>query len=205
MSDSPDVVHILRDEAFFITAALADHILENANAYHTLAEAEKFPGRDRMAFSIMLTMFDEMGKLLQMVRECEKTAKADHPSVRVEDFHNNALNGRRGLGQIFEEIRTIEAASVNLGFANAVVTEEPDFLREEYASLDNRSRYFQIDKIMRKDTYLPTIDIMDKYAAVIERNALAAGTYLHDLGKALGLWVSLELSKVEKDGRVRYR
>ena len=109
MSSNPDVVYIVRDEAFFTTAALADHILENANSYHALAEADKFPGRDRMAFSIMLTMFDEMGKLLHMVRECEKTAKADHPDVRVVDFHNNSLNGRRGLGQILEEIRTIES------------------------------------------------------------------------------------------------
>ena len=45
---------------------------------------------------------------------------------------------------------------------------------------------------------------MDKYAAVIERNAIAAGNYLHDLGKALGLWVALELSPVEKNGKVRY-
>ena len=204
MSSNPDVVYIVRDEAFFTTAALADHILENANSFHTLAEADKFPGRDRMAFSIMLTMFDEMGKLLHMVRECEKTAKADHPDVRVEDFHNNALNGRRGLGQILEEIRTIESASVNLGFSKAVITEEPEFLKEDYSSLDNRSRYFQVDKIMRRDVYLPTIDIMNRYAAVIERNSMAAGNYLHDLGKALGLWVSLELSPVKKDGKVRY-
>lgn len=93
---------------------------------------------------------------------------------------------------------------MNLGFSKAVITEEPEFLKEDYSSLDGRSRYFQIDKIMRKDEYIPTIDIMNRYAAVIERNAIAAGNYLHDLGKALGLWVSLELSPAEKNGKVRY-
>lgn len=205
MSNVLDVVYIQRDEAFFTAASLADHILENANAYHTLADSEKFPGRDRMAFSVLLTMFDEMGKLLQIVKECEKAAKADHPSVRIEEFQNNVLNGRKALGQILEEMRTIKLASSSLGFKELEIAEEPEFIKEDYGSLSDRCRYFQIDVKNRKDEYLPSIDLMDKYAMVIERNAVAAGGYLHDLGKALGLWVSLELKGIEKDGRVKYK
>ena len=134
----------------------------------------------------------------------EEGIKRATVNIAGNDLNVVAASGLSNARQILEEIRTIESASVNLGFSKAVITEEPEFLKEDYSSLYGRSRYFQIDKIMRKDEYIPTIDIMNRYAAVIERNAMAAGNYLHDLGKALGLWVSLELSPAEKNGKVRY-
>ncbi len=48
---------------------------------------------------------------------------------------------------------------------------------------------------------------MDRLAGAAERNALAAGDYLHDLGRALGLWITLDIApKGAKGGphSVRY-
>ena len=112
MSGEPDVIHPLRDEAFQLAEDLAAHILESSNAYHALSGQDDFPGRDRMRFVILLVQFEEVGKLMALVRECEKAAKADYINVRIEDFHDPCLNGRRAVAQILEELRTVEQASM---------------------------------------------------------------------------------------------
>jgi hypothetical protein len=75
MSGEPDVIHPLRDEAFQIAEDLAAHILDNSNAYHALSGQDDFPGRDRMRFMVLLVNFEEVGKLMALVRECEKAAR----------------------------------------------------------------------------------------------------------------------------------
>ncbi|WP_019177217.1 hypothetical protein [Methanomassiliicoccus luminyensis] len=207
MSSDPDVAYPPRDVAFQTAEDLAAHILENANSYHVLGEADRYSGQDRMRFAILLAMFEEMGKLMDLVRECEKAAKADYESVRVEDFHDHCLKGRRAVAQIMEEIRTVEKASLNLGKKMELkMTEEPAFLREEFCTLPDRVIHFELDRNGRGLDFIPSPELMDRLAAVVERNALAAGEYIHDLGKALGLWLDLGLKRKKDvpEGVIRY-
>lgn len=200
MSGEPDVLYPSREEAFQMAEDLAAHILDNANAYHALAGQGEFPGRDRQRFSVLLLMFEEMGKLMALVQQCEKAAKADYMSVRVEDFRNHCLNGRKAAAQILEELRTVEQASLALGKNGGKVSEEPAFLAEDFCALQERVRYLQPDRKERDLKFIPPPELMDRYAAIIERNTLAAGEYIHDLGKALGLWLQLNRKAVRNEG-----
>lgn len=200
MSGEPDVLHPARDEAFQMAEDLAAHILENSNSYHALAGQTDYPGRDRMRFAILLIMFEEMGKLMALVQQCEKAAKADYLNARVEDFHDHCLNGRRAAAQILEELRTVEKASLTLGRKDMAISEEPAFLREEFCSLQERLLYMSTEKKDRDLAFVPDGEIMDRYVFIIERNTLAAGDYIHDLGKALGLWMQLRLKPTRKEG-----
>jgi hypothetical protein len=208
MSGEPDVLHPSRDEAFHMAEDLAAHILENSNSYHALAGQTDYPGRDRTRFAILLVMFEEIGKLMALVQQCERAAKADYLNVRVEDFHDHCLNGRRATAQILEELRTVEKASLTLGGKGTVVSEEPAFVREEFCSLLDRLLYFAAESKDRDLAFVPSGEVMDRYAAIIERNALAAGEYIHDLGRALGLWLELRLKPTVDGGdphSLRYR
>lgn len=206
MNNPPDIQHPMRDEAFESAIDLAQHILENANAYHALA-SEDFPGRDRMRFAVLLVMLEEAGKLYNMVRECEKAAKSDYLSVRVENYYDNCLNGRRALAQILEELRVIDKAGQVLGGKEAGQLPGPDFLREDFCTLKERLLYMPLDRSARDLSFIPSGELMDRLAGAVEHNALAAGEYLHDLGKALGLWITLELKPRKGEGKphsIRY-
>lgn len=193
MTDAPDVHHPLRDEAFELAIELAGHILENANTYHVLAGAEGYRGRERLRFAVLLVMLEETGKLLNMVRECEKAAKADYLSVRIEDFHDHCLNGRRALAQILEELRTMEQAFQTLGRGTAGPTPEPAFAGEDFCGLKDRLLYLSLDGSGRDLGFIPPGELMDRLVSVMERNALSGAEYIGDLGKALGLVLSLDL------------
>jgi len=199
MSDSPDVQHPIRDEAFESAIDLAAHILENANTYHALAGAEEYRGRERMRFATFLVMLEETGKLFNLVKECEKAAKADYLSVRIEDYNDNCLNGRKALAQILEELRVMEKAFDTLGKGKGEPTPEPQFLKEDFCGLKDRLLYMPLDRKARDLSFIPPGETMDRLAAVMERNALSAGDYLHDLGRALGLWLTLDV-KHKKTG-----
>ncbi len=200
MSGEPDVLYPQRDEAFQMAEELAAHLLDNANVYHALAGQEAFPGQDRLRFSALLLMFEEMGKLMALVQQCEKAAKADYMSVRVEEFRDHCRNGRKAAAQILEELRVVEKASLTLGKKGGKVTEEPAFLAEDFCTLQERLRYFEPERSKRDLKFIPPPELMDRYAEIIERNTLAAGEYIHDLGKALGLWLQLDRKAVRKEG-----
>ncbi|MBI0583226.1 MAG: hypothetical protein ISF22_03260 [Methanomassiliicoccus sp.] len=204
MSGEPDVIHPMRDEAFQIAVDLAAHILDNSNTYHALAGQDDFPGRDRARFTFLLVMFEEMGKLMALVQQCEKAAKADYINVRVEDFHDHCLNGRKAVAQILEELRTVENASLMLGRKDAKVSPEPAFLGEDLCTLKERLMYLDADKSKRDLSFIPSGEEMDRFAAIIERNALAAGEYIHDLGRALGLWLQLGRKGRGEGHSIRY-
>ena len=193
MENPPDVQHPLRDEAFQSGIDLARHILENANSYHALA-SEDYPGRDRMRFAVLLVILEESGKLLELVKECEKAAKADYLSVRIENYNDNCLNGRKAIGQILEELRVVDKAFETLGKGKAEPMPEPEFLREDFCGLKERVLYMPLDRSARNLGFIPSGDLMDRLAGAAERNALAAGDYLHDLGRALGLWITLDIA-----------
>ncbi len=200
MTAAPDVHHPLRDEAFQLAIDLASHILENANTYHVLSGADEYKGRERMRFATLIVMLEETGKLFNLVRECEKAAKADYLSVRVEDFHNNCLNGRRALAQILEELRTMEKAFLTLGKGEVGLTMKLDFTKEDFCSLQDRLLYLSMDRSARDMGFIPPGNMMDRLAATIERNALSAGEYIHDLGRSLGLWLTLDLCPRQQEG-----
>lgn len=202
MNGEPDVLYPIRDEAFQLAEDLAAHILENANVYHALAGQEPFPGRDRSRFSTLLLMFEELGKLMALVQQCEKAAKSDYVNVRVEDFRDHCLNGRKAIAQVLEELRAVEQASLSLGKkGGGKVTGEPAFLAEDFCSLKERLQYLDPDKGKRDQSFIPTPELMDRYAAIVERNALAAGEYIRDLGKALGLNLQIRLVPQRKEGQ----
>lgn len=200
MSNEPDVIHPIRDEAFKLAEDLAAHILDNSNAYHALAGQDDFPGRDRVRFMVLLVLFEEAGKLMHLVRECEKAAKADYVNVRIEDYHNHCLNGRKAVAQFLEELRTVEQASLTLGRKDIKVSEEPAFVKEDFCSLQERLLYLEADKKKRDLSFIPSGEQMDRYAEIIERNTLAASEYIHDLGRALGLWLQLGRKAERREG-----
>jgi|ADurb_Met_03_Slu_FD_contig_101_61633_length_1439_multi_3_in_0_out_0_3 hypothetical protein len=203
MSKDPDVMHPLRDEAFRLAEDLAAHILDTSNSYRALSEQDEFPGRDRMRLVILLVMFEEVGKLMSLVKECEKAAKADYVNVRIEDYHDHCRNGRKAAAQILEELRTVEQASMALGRKDIKISEEPAFLREDFCSLQERLLYLDADTKKRSLTFIPPGDLMDRYAEIIERNTLAAAEYIHDLGRALGLWLQLGRKAKRVEGKPR--
>jgi len=200
MSNEPDVIHPIRDEAFKLAEDLAAHILDNSNAYHALAGQDDFPGRDRMRFMVLIALFEEVGKLMSLVRECERAAKADYVNVRVENYHDHCLNGRKAVAQILEELKTVEQASLTLGRKDIKVSEEPAFVKEDFCSLKERLLYLEADSKKRDLSFVPSGEQMDRYAEIIERNTLAASEYIHDLGRALGLWLQLGRKAERREG-----
>jgi hypothetical protein len=202
MSD-PDVAYPPRDAAFDLTIDVAQHILENANVFHLLGDQPDFPGRERNRFLYLLLMFEEMGKLMNLIQECEKAAKADYINVRIENFNNDGLNGRKAAGQIFEELRTVESAASKLGKMQLKPFEEPAFLKDDFPHLVDSLLHVHIEGAETPDA--PSDEQMDRFSEIIERNSLAGAEYIHDLAKALGLWVEIGITRSKEKSGPRYR
>ncbi len=207
MSQDQDIMFFDRDVAFRTASGLAGHILETANGFHVLSEDKGYVGRERLKLGLLLLMLEESGKLMTMVRELEKAAKADYQSVRMEGLDDNCTNGQKALAQIMEEVKIVGLASEMLG---KKVGKAPEQLEQivpgpDFCSFKNAALYYSFGN--GPALHVPSERTMDRYAQVIERNALSAGDYIHELGMALGIWIELELRSVAsgEGGKERIR
>jgi hypothetical protein len=104
------------------------------------------------------------------------------------------------VAQILEELRTVEKATLTLGRKNIKLSEEPAFVKEDFCSLQERLLYLEADSKKRDMSFIPSGEQMDRYVEIIERNTLAASEYIHDLGRALGLWLQLGRKAKKREG-----
>ena len=145
-------------------------------------------GRSRVKFAILLLMFEEYGKLLNLLREIERSAKSDYENVRMENYQNHCLNGKNGAVSIFDEVQEVEKAAQMLSRSRHLKDGDTSWIKRDFCELKEAVLYRSPEPSEGSLSLIPSDEQMDIYVGAVERHALSAADYLHELAKALGLW-----------------
>lgn len=176
------------DDAHLAALDLSAEILEYCNAYRHLS-LDDYLGRERMRFLTLLTMFEEMSKLMLLLRDCERAVTHKDPFVKVTDFYVDG--GARGLESIMKEIAKSEMLFLSV---KKILGKEPssvDFalLKEQFAKGEQetmtaigRAQFMDVQDRRRGE--MPAPEVMDMFFDAIETNAQGAFDFLFDWVRA---------------------
>jgi hypothetical protein len=92
------------DDAHITALELSTHILEYANAFRLISSQNVFLGQRRIRYGILLLMMDEMGKLMEIMKDCERAVTMKDPFVKVEKFFSKDSGNEKALTDILKEI-----------------------------------------------------------------------------------------------------
>jgi hypothetical protein len=92
------------DDAHITALELSTHILEYANVFRLISSQNGFIGRRRVRYGTLLLMMDEMGKLMEIMKDCERAVTMKDPYVKIEKFFVNASRNEKALTDIVKEI-----------------------------------------------------------------------------------------------------
>ncbi len=200
------MTYMSRDDAFAAAIDLSSFVLEYANAYHSIAGEEEFMGKKRIQFAILLLMLDGMGKLLRLVQECERAAKADYENVQVKDFEDRCLNAEFAAKEIANEVAEAQKAFQQLRKEQEGKRTGVEMLSRnvDFCALMESMLFFQGKRSEEFLSHIPSEETMDIYASVIERNSLGAADYIHELAKALGLWRESGVRPIQPPGSPKH-
>jgi hypothetical protein len=176
------------DDAHLAALDLAAEILEYCNAYRRLS-ADDYLGRDRLRYLTLLTMFEEMSKLMLLMKECERSVTHKDPFVKVADFY--AVGGQRGLESIIKEVAKSELLTISV---KKILGREPnkvDFslFKQEFAKGEEetmaaiRKAQFMDVQATKREAF-PAPEVMDMFFEAIEMNAQGAFDFLFDWVRA---------------------
>ncbi len=176
------------DDAHLAALDLSAEILEYCNAYRRLS-IDDYLGRERLRFLTLLTMFEEMSKLMLLLRDCERAVTHKDPFVKVTDFYVDG--GARGLESIMKEIAKSEMLFLSV---KKILGKEPsnvDFalLKGQFAKGEQetmsailRAQFMDVNDRRRGEA--PAPEVMDMFFDAIETNAQGTFDFLFDWVRA---------------------
>jgi hypothetical protein len=176
------------DDAHLAALDLSAEILEYCNAYRRLS-TDDYLGRERLRYLTLLTMFEEMSKLMLLLRDCERAVTHKDPFVKVTDFYVDG--GQRGLESIIKEIGKSEMLFLSV---KKILGREPsgvDFslLKEQFAKGEEetmtairRAQFMDVQE--RHRGAAPAAEVLDMFFDAIETNAQGAFDFLFDWVRA---------------------
>jgi len=198
------------DEAHLTALDLSTHILEYANAFRMLSANKDFAGRRRLRYAILLVMFDEIGKLMEIMKDCERAVTMKDPYVRVPGFYSE-VKDEKAFENILKELGKSETLSLlfkkvmGKSPSNVDFTVFKDEMTKGSAQLSSRiDAMFHYDVAGRCDgtDIIPDDKVVDMYFEAIVMNAEGAREFIHEWARAkeLDLNYKLEPFKTEVSG-----
>jgi hypothetical protein len=176
------------DDAHLAALDLAAEILEYCNAYRRLS-TDDYLGKERLRYLTLMTMFEEMSKLMLLMKDCERAVTHKDPFVKVTDFY--AVGGERGLESIIKEVAKSELLTLSV---KKILGREPnnvDFslFKEQFAKGEvetmaaiRKAQFMDVQATKREA--MPAPEVMDMFFSAIEMNAQGAFDFLFDWVRA---------------------
>jgi hypothetical protein len=181
------------DAAHLAAMDLAEELLEYCNAYRRLS-SDEYLGKERLRYMVLLTMFEELSKLMLLMRDCERAVTHKDPFVRIPGFY--VSGGERSLESMIKEVAKSEKLSMSV---KKVLGREPnhvDFVLfkqqfssggGETAAAVSTAQFMDVRATGRPAP--PAPEIMDMFFEAIEMNAQGAYDFLFDWARAKELEV----------------
>ncbi|QLH74059.1 MAG: hypothetical protein HPY73_00385 [Methanomassiliicoccales archaeon] len=200
-------LELLVDDAHLTALDLSTHILEHANAFRLLSFNPDYLGRRRLRYMILLIMFDEVGKLMEIMKDCERAVTAKDPYVRVRGFFSSNKKG-----EAFENIlKELSKSEMLYALFKRVMGRPPsnvdfEMFKEELIKgsehLDSQLRammYYDIRGRSDGSSMIPEDKVVDMLFEAIVMNVEGAREFIHEWARAkeLDLTYILRPIKVE--------
>ncbi|HSV41925.1 MAG TPA: hypothetical protein VLH13_00770 [Methanomassiliicoccales archaeon] len=195
------------DQAHMAALDLSAHVLEYANAYRLITGQKEFMGRRRLRHMLLLLIFDEMGKLMEIMKECERAVTAKDPYVKIEGFYERNKDDK-ALSNILKELGKSEMLFALftriMGRAPSMVDFESfkdQFAKgsQELGLKIDRALYYDISAASDHAEDIPDDQVMDMFFEAMVMNAEGAREFIQEWARAKELDVNYRLRSVKND------
>ena len=196
------------DEAHLTALALSTHILEYANAYRLISAQSKCLGRRRLRYVNLLLMFDELGKLMEIMKDCERAVTEKDPYVKVEGFFSRDARSQKAMDNILRELGKTETLSILFKEVMGKAPSNTDFdsFKQQFQKggeeLDSKLRHALMYDIRERTSHedaIPEDGVMDMYFEAVAMNAEAAREFIFEWARAKELDLDIRLKAVKAE------
>ncbi|MCE5296488.1 MAG: hypothetical protein LLG16_05220 [Euryarchaeota archaeon] len=195
------------DEAHLTALDLSTHILEYANAFRILSAGKDYVGRRRLRYATLLLMFDEVGKLMEIMKDCERAVTMKDPFVKVPGFYSK-VKDEGAFENILKELGKSETLFLLFKRVMGKAPSNLDFetfkaeMSKGAGQLDAK-----IDKMLRFDVRnrsdgsadIPDDKAVDMYFEATVMNAEGAREFIHEWARAKELDLTRGLRPFKAD------
>lgn len=194
------------DEAHLTALGLSTHILEYANAYRLISAQPQCLGRARLRYVNLLLMFDELGKLMEIMKDCERAVTAKDPYVKVDGFFSRDMRSEQAMDNILRELGKSETLFLLFKKVMGKAPSNTDFdsFKQQFKKggqeLDAMLRHALMYDIRNRTAHeedIPEEAVLDMYFEAVVLNAEAAREFIFEWARAkeLDLDVKLKAAK----------
>jgi hypothetical protein len=195
------------DEAHLTALDLSTHILEYANSFRMLSANRDFAGRRRLRYATLLLMFDEIGKLMEIMKDCERAVTMKDPYVKVPGFYSD-VKGEKSFENIVKELDKSEMLSVLFKRVMGKSPSNVDFetfkaeIVKGSGELDARTKavlHYDIRTRTDGSAIIPDDKVVDMYFEAIVMNAEGAQEFIYEWARAKELDIGHKLVPIKTD------
>ncbi|OPY31951.1 MAG: hypothetical protein A4E32_01559 [Methanomassiliicoccales archaeon PtaU1.Bin124] len=196
------------DEAHLTALGLSTHILEYANAYRLISAQPKCLGRQRLRYVNLLLMFDELGKLMEIMKDCERAVTQKDPYVTVEGFFGRDVRSQNAMDNILRELGKSETLSILFKKVIGKAPSNTDFdsfkkqFQKSGEELDTMLRHALLYDIRERTAHeddVPEEAVMDMYFEAVAMNAEAAREFIFEWARAKELDLDIRLKAIKAE------
>lgn len=195
------------DEAHLTALDLSTHILEYANSFRILSAGKDYVGRRRLRYATLLLMFDEVGKLMEIMKDCERAVTMKDPFVKVPGFYSKVKDDG-AFENILKELgksetlfllfkRIMGKAPSNLDF-ETFKSEMSKGAGQLDAKIDTMLRFDVRNRTDGSDG-IPDDKVVDMYFEATVLNAEGAREFIYEWARAKELDLSTGLRPFKAD------
>jgi hypothetical protein len=206
MSRNQDDLELQVDEAHMKALGLSYHIIEYVNAYKALSVQVDYAGKRRLRYGNLLIMVQELGKLMRLLKDCERAITEKDPFVRIPGYYSKeGVGGQSAIDAILREANKSQLLFMSvkkmLGRqpSNIDFTKFYDVLSKsenEIPVLIREMLFYDIDSD-GVDERIPDDGSMDMLMVAVELNARGAADFITEWARAKELGLEFRLRMVE--------
>jgi hypothetical protein len=196
------------DDAHLMSLELTTHILEYANSYRLLSSQEDYLGKERLRYLTLLVMFDEMAKLMEVMKDCERAVTHKDPIVVVPGFYGKERS-EKALGNIMTELSKSEAMFLLFKRVMGHPPSNLDFdsFKKEFSQgtkgLDSQIHTLLFYDVKGRTDHLgqvPEPKVMDMFFDAVIINAESAREFIYEWARAKELDIDFKLKAFKAEG-----
>jgi len=194
------------NEAHLRVLDMSVHLLGYVNAYRALSELPDYLGRRRTRYAMVLIMLDELGPLMELMKECERGITEHSAEVSIDGYFSP--KGRQDrVERVLDEIGKSEVLFLkvkkNLGREPSAI----DFsvFKDQFRRTDG-NMFPTVEKVLRydwscQDDAMPSDEQIEMLFMAIELTVRGAAEFSHQWAMANEYDIDFRLeTRYSRDG-----
>ncbi len=194
------------NEAHLRVLDMSVHLLGHINAYRALSELPDYLGRRRTRYAMVLIMLDELGPLMELMKECERGITEHSAEVSITGYFSPRRR-QEGVERVLDEIGKSEVLFLkvkkNLGREPSAI----DFtvFKDQFRRADG-NMFPAVEKVLRYDwscgdDQMPSDEQIEMLFMAIELTVRGAAEFSHQWAMANEYDIDFKLeTRYSKDG-----